>query len=143
MGYKKFETDFLTTISEKTGDSIGEQDFMKEFEQQENEVEMEGSIMAMVDELNRLHRLVDKLSMSMKARLVERALQGYAGWDSLDSMEVYGKVEKALDQAFNEKEWLNVCNYAAFLWFEDWKNFLGCDFLEVGQGPEYFKGSGI
>jgi len=89
-------------------------------------------------EIIRLSRLVDKMALSMKQRLFEKTKCGFVGWDNQTGDADYDLTIERMKKAFHEEEWIDVANFATFLWYEDWKRHLGRDFLNVGNEPEHF-----
>lgn len=64
-------------------------------------------------ELHALVLLVQNFSENMKTLLVKHYENGKRGWDDIS---YYDYMQKELEQCVKEGRWINVANYAAFLW---------------------------
>lgn len=72
--------------------------------------------------------LFDKFALSMKAQG-----KGLAqNWDEISDEELV----KSIQQCIEGQRWLEIAIYSAQLWYRDWVNFLGRDFLVEGNEPE-------
>lgn len=67
---------------------------------------------ALLAELSRIGRLIDKFGMFQKAVMQGHTLQGKVGWDNPDDRKWH---EVSLREKVEKQDWCAVGNYAAIL----------------------------
>lgn len=92
------------------------------------------NLKASVSDLGRLVCLTGKVGIRQQQTLLEKWIQGENGWDQPENYEMFAA---KLAEAIKDQRWIDAINYASFLWYLDWQNSLGCDFLTEGGSPEH------
>lgn len=89
-------------------------------------------------EFAEVDRLVSKGAIAVRARLLQRSVDGI-------SQDIFSDEELTdmLQDYIKDGRWVDTMGVVLLLWSRDWSRFLGRDFVRTGDGPEYYIPTGV
>ena len=71
-------------------------------------------------EQERLMLAYEQFASRMKLKLLEKLAEGWSGWDNVNAF-ADSTLEARLKGAVRLKKWVNVANFAMFMWDREWR----------------------
>jgi hypothetical protein len=91
-----------------------------------------------LEELARVHMLIDKMAIGMKSHVTAQFKNGEKRTYTECHMGSYDHIVKSLDFDCQKSDWVQLAIDASRLWYLDWATFLGRNFMEKGDSPENY-----
>lgn len=84
-----------------------------------------------LEECERLQSVVDEFAAKMIGKLIDKAAEGYRGWDSPANRDM---IRQKLLANVKRSDWVDVANLAAMLWNQEQSSYEGIRRLKAGPG---------
>ena len=75
-----------------------------------------GEVMKVFEE-DKLEDLIDGFASEMHRRLLEKMDEGFSGWDEIAPDSYIPRLKASI----GKKKWVDVANFAAFIWWHEQK----------------------